>query len=179
MTIRPAPEALRPIRLVDPGRVERIEGIALSSHLRDADVSDRMADACEARLGEAGLEATIERRYDTTAHQAGAGLTAWATTSTGCVLGSDMAGARGRRSEWIGRRVAEALIEDLSTGATVDRHVADMLVPWATVAAGESIWIVPRQTDHLETSLGLAGELGARVAVAENRVEVTGLGLAP
>lgn len=177
LVVRPAEGPLRPIRLEDPGEVEEVEGLALSSHLAEAKVSDRMADACEERLAQAGLEARIDRVYDDAAAQAGAGLAVRATTTTGCVLGADMAGAPGRPSERIGRRVAGDLIEDLEAGATVDRHAADMLVPWAAIAAGESAWVAPRVTDHLETNLWLVGELGARVALEGRRVEVAGLGL--
>lgn len=177
LLVHPVPGTLRPIRLEDPGEVERIEGVAVSSRLLDAKVSDRMADACEARLAEAGHDAVVERVYDTSAEQAGAGLAVRATTTTGCVLGADLAGAPGRRSEWIGRRVADDLLEDLASGATVDRHAADMLVPWAAIAAGESAWIAPKVTDHLRTNLWLVGELGAQTAPAGNRVELTGLGL--
>lgn len=174
---RPVGGALGPIRLEARGEVEEIRGTALSSHLERARVSERMAEACEERLAEAGLEATIERVYDATARQAGAALAIRATTTTGCVFGADMAGAPGRPSERIGRRVAEDLIEDLRAGGTVDRHAADMLVPWAAIAGGESAWIAPDATDHLTTNLWLVGELGARAELTGRRVQVTGLGL--
>lgn len=177
LSVQPVEGPLRPIRMDDVGEVERVEGLSLSSHLGDAAVSDRMADACEERLARAGLEAAIERRYDTTARQAGACLAIRATTTKGCFLGADMAGAPGRRSEWIGRRVAEDLLGDLETGATVDRHVADMLVVWAAIAGGTSAWIAPEATGHLRTGLDLVRQFGARTRLEGRRVEVTGLGL--
>jgi RNA 3'-terminal phosphate cyclase (ATP) len=106
-------------------------------------------------------------------------MAVWATTTTGCRLGADGAGAPGRRSEWIGRRVAEDLIADLATGATTDRHAADMLVLWAALATGESRWLAPRATDHLTTNLWLMSELGARARLEGTWAVVEGLSLPP
>jgi RNA 3'-terminal phosphate cyclase (ATP) len=176
IVVRPAP-ALAPLEVDERGEVEIVRGIALSSHLEEARVSERMAETCEAQLREAGLEAVIERVHDTTSAQRGANLTAWAETSTGCRIGADRAGAPGRRSEAIGRRVAADLLADLATGATVDRHTGDMLVLFAAIANGESHWIVPRPTDHLATNLWLVERFGVSAALEGRRVTVRGLAL--
>lgn len=183
IVVRPAsrgdgskPPAVAPIRLDDRGAVEIVRGIALSSHLGDARVSDRMAEKCETRLREAGLRTAIERIYDTTSAQRGADFVAWAETSTGCRIGADRAGAPGRRSEEIGLRVAEDLLADLATGSTVDRHAADMLVLFAAIAEGESRWTVPRPTDHLATNLWLVEKFGVDARLEDREVRVQGLG---
>lgn len=179
LRVDPVEGPLHPIRLQDQGEVEAIEGIAVSSRLAEARVSDRMADACAERLAEAGFSCAIERRYDETSAQAGAGLTVWATTTTGCRIGADRAGAPGRRSEGIGRRVAQDLVDDLETGATTDRYAADMVVLWAALAAGESRWLTPHATDHLTTNLWLVSELGARARIDDHQAIVGGLALPP
>jgi RNA 3'-terminal phosphate cyclase (ATP) len=179
LRVTPTTERLSPVRLERRGEVSTVEGYAVSSRLELARVSDRMADACTEILADAGLGCAIERRYDDSSAQAGAGLAAWATTTTGCRLGADCAGAPGRRSEWIGRRVAEDLLADLSTGATTDRHAADMLVLWSALADGESRWLAPRATDHLTTNLWLASQLGVRARLEGTTAIVEGLGLAP
>lgn len=136
-----------------------------------------MALACQERLGRAGLRCDIARVDDTTALQAGAGLTIWATSSTGCVFGSDRAGAPRRTSEAIGRYVSETLLADLRSGATVDRHTADQLVPFAALASGTSRYVPPSRTDHLATNLWLASKFGARCAYDGRVVIIEGLGL--
>jgi len=45
------------------------------------------------------------------------------------------------------------LLEDLDSGATVDRHLADQLIPYAALAEGESRYLVPGLTDHVESNL--------------------------
>jgi RNA 3'-terminal phosphate cyclase (ATP) len=179
LRVEQATAPLRPVRLEDQGEIESVEGIATSSRLEAARVSDRMADACAEVLAEAGLPCEIERRYDDASAQAGAGLGVWATTSTGARIGADGAGAPGRPSEWIGRHVAEDLLADLAGGATTDRHAADMLVLWAALAKGESRWRAPAATDHLTTNLWLVSLFGAATRLDRTWAVVDGIGILP
>jgi RNA 3'-terminal phosphate cyclase (ATP) len=176
LRVRPARGALAPLDLLDPGEVRDVRGIALASHLAARRVSERMAHACEVALAEGGLACRIERVDDTTAAGSGAGLGVWATTSTGCRLGADRAGATRRSSEAIGRHVARALLEDLVCGASVDRHLADQLVPFACLADGTTRYRVPGESVHLATHLWLAERFGAGTRRDGARVEVRGIG---
>jgi RNA 3'-terminal phosphate cyclase (ATP) len=176
LKVTPVRPPLKALTLVEQGRVQQVSGIAFSSHLAEREVSERMARVCEQRLAEAGLPCRIERVSDTTAVHAGASLAVWAESATGCVLGADRAGALRRSSEAIGRFVAARLLEDLSTGATVDRHVADQLVLFAALADGTSRYVVPRQTEHLESNVWLAEQFGARGECHECEVTIEGLG---
>jgi RNA 3'-terminal phosphate cyclase (ATP) len=177
LRIDPARGALRPLALIEQGAVRSVRGIALSSHLAERQVSDRMARACEAELAAAGLACTVERRLDTLARHAGASLAVWAQSTTGCLLGADRAGAPRRSSEAIGHFVANSLLTDLAAGGTVDRHAADQLVLFGALAAGSSRYVAPALTDHLETNLWLAEQFGARVRCDRRQVEVNGTGL--
>jgi RNA 3'-terminal phosphate cyclase (ATP) len=178
LRVRPAAPELRALALDEPGNVRTLEGVAFASHLAERRVCERMAAACEARCAERRLPAPrIERVEDETALHPGASLALWATTSTGARLGADRAGAPRRSSEAIGRFVADALADDLASGATADRHLADQLVPFAALAAGATRFRAARATEHLETNLWLAERFGARVARSGSRVEVVGLGV--
>lgn len=179
LRVRPAAQGLAALELLDRGSVRTVRGIALASHLAERNVSERMARACEEMLAAEGLARAIERLDDATASQPGAGLAVWAETSTDCLLGADCAGAPRRSSEAIGRRVARALLEDLASGATVDRHLADQLVLFASLARGRTRYRVPRDSAHLRTNLWLAERFGARTERADRWVEIEGLGLRP
>lgn len=179
LLVEPVDAPLRPLRLEEQGAVERVEGIAVSSRLVHARVSDRMADACAESLAGAGLACSIERVYDDASAQAGAALAVWAVTSTGCRIGADGAGAPGRRSEWIGNHTAADLLADLASGATTDRHAADMLVLWASLASGESRWRAPRPTEHLATNLWLMTRLGAQTRLEGDWAVVEGISHPP
>jgi RNA 3'-terminal phosphate cyclase (ATP) len=177
LRLEPVKGGMRPLILTDQGRVASVRGIALSSHLADQEVSDRMADECSARLGEAGYDADIEAVYETSASQKGADLTAWAETDSGAIIGSDQAGKLGRRSEEIGQHVAAGILDDLKTGATVDRHVADQLIPFCAVADGASEYIIPSVTEHVETNLWLVERiLGVRTRLDGRHLRIEGVG---
>ena len=168
--------SVEPLKLHKQGKVKKVTGLALSSHLREQRVSQRMAEECQKILAESGYHAAIETLYDETAWQAGANLSLWAETDSGCLLGSDRAGKRGRSSEEIGRYVARNLLEDLKTGATVDRYLADQLIIYAALAVGATEYIVPCPTEHVDANLWLVEKLGARNKIEGNALHIEGIG---
>ncbi len=175
LRVRPARETLRALVLDTPGSVDEVRGLALASHLAERRVAERMASTCAAALAERGLRARIETANDTAASHSGASLAIWAESSSGCRFGSDRAGAPRRSSEAIGRFVAGTFVEDLTSGATTDRHLADQLVTFAALAQGDSVFSAPRISEHVESNLWLAELFGARVRRAGTRVEIAGL----
>jgi len=183
--VSPMKGPLKPLHLAEQGKVEEIRGIALSSLLEERSVSDRMVKKCRAELKARGYDPKLEILYDTRKNpsyrnpsiQAGACLAVWAKTATGCLIGSDMAGAPRRTAESIGTRVARNLLEDLDSGATVDRHLADQLVPFAALADGVSSYVIPGMTDHIEARLWLIEEiLGAKAEVKGRVLTIQGIG---
>lgn len=160
--------------------VTRVWGIALASHLAERRVGERMAEAAGTRLGKAGYRAEIEVRNDTTSLQRGAALALFADEGPAVRLGADQAGAVRRRAEAIGEHVAEQILEDVASGATVDRFTADQLVPFAAMARGESRFVTPAVTAHLSTSAWLAEIfLNARVGINGQQLIIQGVGVRP
>ncbi len=178
--LQPVRQRIKPITLVDQGNVTGIEGVALASHLKERKVSERMAEKCSEVLRSSGYKAQIEIINDTLALQRGAALAIYAKTSSGCIIGADRAGAPRRTSEQIGKYAAMSLIEDLATGATVDRYLADQLIFYAALADGVSQYRIPRLTEHIETNLWLVESvLGAKTKVNKNLVKIQGIGYHP
>jgi RNA 3'-terminal phosphate cyclase (ATP) len=178
--VEPVGEKLKPVSLPSQGEVTGIKGVALSSHLKERKVSQRMVKECKQVLKAKGYQADIEIIDDTSALQRGAVLALFAKTSSGCVIGADRAGEPRRTSEDIGQHVATSLMEDLSTGATVDRYLADQLIFYAALADGTSQYRIPRLTEHVETSLWLVETiLGARTEVEGKLVKIQGTGYSP
>jgi RNA 3'-terminal phosphate cyclase (ATP) len=186
LEVTPINGTLKSLRLTLQSRVTSVRGIALASLLSERRVSERMAVACRQVLAQRDWNPRIEVLNDTPEQpafddpsiQPGAALATWATTESGCILGADMAGARGRSAEAIGRETARALIEDVDSGGTVDRHLADQVIPFAALAEGTSTCLIPSMTDHVESRLWLIEKmLGARVEVEGNRLTIEGIGM--
>ena len=170
-------EKLKPLDLIDQGKILSLKGMALSSHLKEKRVSQRMAAECRRVLVSHGYEAEIEEIEDESSLQEGAALAIYAETSQGSRIGSDRAGRPGRSSESIGRYVAQTFVEDVRTGGAVDRYIADQLIIFAGLADGITRYSVPRITEHVETNLWLIEEfLGARTRVDDNVLEIEGIG---
>jgi len=170
---------LKPLSLTEQGDILSINGISLSSHLKEKKVSQRMAKECQKVLSSYGYKAAIEEIYDESSIQEGAALAICAETSSGSRIGSDRAGRPGRSSESIGRYVAQSLIEDVKTGAAVDRYLADQLVIYAGLAEGTTRYSVSRISEHVETNLWLVEKfLGARTRIRDNFLEIEGIGFA-
>ena len=181
----PMREPLKPLNIAASGRLAELRGIALSSMLKQRRVSERMADACNEVLRKEGYFAEIEVMNDTRESpaferpslQPGAALAVWARSDTGCLIGADMAGAPRRTAEFIGERTARMLLQDLDSGATVDRHLGDQVIPFAALAEGRSTFIVPHITDHVEARLWVAERiLKAGTQVRGQRVTIEGIG---
>jgi RNA 3'-terminal phosphate cyclase len=177
LTVTPLAEPLRVVVNEQPAPVTRVWGIALSSHLEERRVTQRMAEAAQEELATAGYEAEIELRQDTASLQSGAALALFADCGTTGRLGADQAGALRRRAESIGRHVARQLLDDLKSRATLDRFAADQIIPFAALASGESRFIIPAVTDHVLTGAWLAEIfLGARVRIDGRRLAIDGVG---
>jgi RNA 3'-terminal phosphate cyclase (ATP) len=173
----PATSTLQSLTLDKAGVVKKIWGIALASRLKERSVSDRMAETAKRVFGAAGYHADIQVLYDDNALQAGAGLAAFADLSGGARIGSDRAGAPRRSSEAIGKYVARQLLEDLQTGATLDRYASDQIIPLVALAAGESRFRIPRVSEHIESNAWLSREfLGSEIHVEGHELVVNGVG---
>jgi RNA 3'-terminal phosphate cyclase (ATP) len=160
---------LQPLRLEARGEPQRLCGRALASHLAQRRVSARMAGAAREVLAAQGLEATIDVEDDTTAAQPGAAFAVFAELAGGARFGADGAGAPGRPAERIGQRAAAQLLDDMASGATVDRHAADQLLIFTALAGGQSVYRAPAITDHVESAAWLATLfLGAEVDLGED-----------
>jgi len=186
--IGPLKSALRSLTLTRPGYFRAVKGIGLASLLHARKVSERMIGACQAVLQAEGCSTELEARYDEADRPAferpavapGACLAIWADAGAGGLIGADMAGARRRPAEHIGKQVARQFLADVATGATVDRHLADQLIPYAALAEGKTSYRIPRMTEHIESRLWLISEmLGAKWELEGSRLGIAGIGYRP
>ncbi|NGX63888.1 MAG: RNA 3'-terminal phosphate cyclase [Candidatus Anoxychlamydiales bacterium] len=182
LKINPIKNFIEPINLESQGQIKKIKTVALSSNLETQKVSERMAKSFQNEIDKMGINIKSETDliYDTSAHQKGASLTSWIETTTGCLIGMDVAGKIGRTSETIGKMVAKQLFEDFLSKSTVDRYTADQLIIYAALAKGTSKYIIPKMTEHIDTNLWLIQKfLNAKYEINNNMLTIYGIGYKP
>lgn len=163
-------ERLNAIKLVEPGKVTRISGLAHCVRLPEH-IATRMAHAASMALIKAGYSKV---NIKTESHEPsrdphfspGTGITLWAETERGAVLGASALGKLGKPAEQVGREAAESLVKQLRTGCAVDRHLTNQLIPYLALADGASEITSAELTSHALTNITLVEQvLGVKFEV--------------
>jgi RNA 3'-terminal phosphate cyclase (ATP) len=133
-------------------------------------VCERQASSAErvirSHFGDAEVRVELEPRSD--GFGPGSGLAVWSYTEKS-VLGADSLGEKGKRAEVVGEEAAVKLVEDLSTGAALDRFMSDMIIPFLALARGRSIVTGARLTLHALTNIEVV-----RLLVPEASIQYEG-----
>lgn len=169
------PRRLKPVEIPERGEVFRIRGkshcVRLPRH-----VAERQAAAAErvlsSRLGNLDIRVEVEHHDPSRDPHLGpgSGVTLWAETRYS-LLGADSLGARGKPAEVVGREAAEKLVEDLSRGTALDRHMSDMIIPFIAMADGVSTVTGARYSLHAYTNVWVVKQmLGVEIEV-EGRLD--------
>jgi len=170
---------LSPLQLTDCGKVKTIKGVAhcvkLPSH-----IARRMAHSASKILINAGYSEisikseTYERAQDSHLGPGG-GITLWAETENQAVIGTSALAKRGKPAEQVGRIAANDLIKQLETGASVDKHLTDQLIPYLALADGFSIIKSAELTLHALTNIALVEKIAGLKFVVEGDLKQTSL----
>jgi len=168
-----------------PGSISKIYGIshavALPRH-----VAERQAAAARKNLEEAKLPSPtidVEVVDDRRQLSPGSGIVLSAETQNGNILGSDALGERGRPAEEVGSTAGRILVEEVESGAMLDRHMGDMIIPYLVLARGRSEVSISRITQHTRTNVKVAEWFtGVRLDLEgeldhPGKLQVEGLGL--
>jgi len=134
------------IDLTEQGNLIQIKGISHASlDLQKAQVAERQAKAAKLMLNKLNCPIQIQSEYSQTL-STGSGITLWAIFSKDpdeidinnpIIIGADILGERGKRSEQIGKEAANKLSEEINSKAPVDQHLADNLIPFISIFKGK------------------------------------------
>ena len=151
--IAPCREFL-PLTLAAPGKLRRISGCSGVGNLPPG-IADRQRAAAQAaladRLGDSVRPAAIGL-LDAPGPGQGTFLFLRAETES-IPAGFTSLGARGKRAETVGSEAAEELSAHLATGAALDPHLADQVIPFLALSPEKSSFTTSRITRHLLTNL--------------------------
>jgi RNA 3'-terminal phosphate cyclase (ATP) len=122
-------------------------------------------------LGDVQIDVECNPHKTDPRHSPGSGISLSAVTSSDTRIGADAIGEKGKPAEKVGKEAADQLVEDLKSGMALDRHMADIIIPYLAVAKGLSTVTVSRLTLHTLTnikvteiltdvSFNIEGELG-------------------
>ncbi|MFC1742148.1 RNA 3'-terminal phosphate cyclase [Nanoarchaeota archaeon] len=148
------------ISLFEQGNLIQIKGVShASSDLEGANVAERQARAAKHLLTRLNVPVNIAAQYSET-FSTGSGITLWAVFSKAeddidvanpILLGADALGERGKRAEVVGEDAAKKLLSEIESGAAVDSHLADNLVPFVALFGGG--FKTSSLTDHTKTNV--------------------------
>jgi RNA 3'-terminal phosphate cyclase (ATP) len=143
----------------------RLAGLSAVSRL-PLTIAERQRARAEERLRAAGLDADIALERDETARGPGT-LVFLAARGR---AGFSALGRRGLPAEAVADAAVDALLAWRASGAAIDAHLADQLLPFLALARGPSRYTCPELTSHLRTVAWLVRQfLPVAVTLAEAR----------
>jgi RNA 3'-phosphate cyclase len=150
-----------PFDFSERGELREIKGLSIASqHLQKSRVAERQAEAAQSVLHRefprTSLE--IETHYADTL-SLGSAVVLWANCEK-TILGGDALGERGVPAEKVGEQAASALITEWRSGATLDRHMADQIIPFLALFGGR--FFCAELTDHIKTNIGVVERITGR-----------------
>ena len=105
-----------------------------------------------------GLDSRVEE-----AQSPGTAICIYSLKDSDTYIGADGFGERGKAAELVGRETASRFLKEYDSKASLDRHLADMVVPLLSLASGPSTFTTSSITQHLKTNLEIAEQVvGAR-----------------
>ncbi len=167
-------DAAPAIELFRQGTLMQIKGVSHASvDLVDSQVADRQASAAKHVLSGLGVPVNISAQYSDTL-STGSGITLWAIFSkvdddvdvlNPIRLGADALGERGKRAEIVGEDAAKKLLAEIKSGAAVDSHLADNLLPFVALFGGG--FKTSELTAHTKTNLYVVEQFLGKRLIAE------------
>jgi RNA 3'-terminal phosphate cyclase (ATP) len=159
LTVTPV-TTLKPITMEEFGSITEIKGISVCTFLEKQRVAERQTESAINVLTKLGYKTNIQVVNDqSNPIQKGSSLVLWTQTTKGAMLGADAIGERGKPSETVGKEAAKKFLKETEAEATVDIHLADMLVPYIALANGSSSYLTRKITDHIKTNIWLTEKI--------------------
>ncbi|MBI2130027.1 RNA 3'-terminal phosphate cyclase [Candidatus Woesearchaeota archaeon] len=124
------------IELTERGELIKIKGISnATKSLEKANVAERQSSAAKSLLKKYGCPIDILSEY-CDSYSDGSAIVLWAVFQN-AIIGADCLGERGKKAEIVGEEAAKKLAEEISSGAAVDEHLADNLIPFLGLFGGK------------------------------------------
>lgn len=139
-----------PLCLTQRGRARKVKGVSVASiFLRKRNVAERQRESALKVVGNFAEITEIEIEYSRSLNP-GSGITLCAVFENS-FIGADSLGERGKQAELVGKECGEKLIKAIKSGACLDEHAADQILPFIAIS-GEGEITVSKITKHCLTN---------------------------
>ena len=132
--------------------IESIKGLSICGNL-PSHIAERQAKSASNHIR--GSYPVKINNQTVSSLSPGSSVCLWSEGS-GVYLGSDSLGDRGKPAEKVGHEAAISILDQIQTGANVDKHTADHLILPCSLADGESTFKISEITLHTLTAIDLA-----------------------
>lgn len=161
---RKAKLPLKPLVLAEPGKPHHI---LLSSHSASLprEVSLNQASAARKELQALGAEIEEKISSEPERNTIGCGIDLIANFGH-TVMGANALGKKGKPATEVGNEAAQKLLKEVNSGAALDEHLADQLIPFMALADGYSELTCSSLSEHTLTNIFVTEKiLGVRFKV--------------
>lgn len=166
-----------PLHLIDRGPLVSIAGRAIAANL-PAHIPQRMADQARALLEHAAPRIDIETSCVRAACPGAAFFLA--ANYQNVRAGFSSVGRRGKTSEAVAEEAANALLFHNTSGAALDRHLADQVLVPLALTGRQSDFTCEAATSHLRTNAWVIEQFGlARVIFEQTEGKGVRVGIVP
>ena len=160
-TLHVEPGSLSPLERTERGALQRVEiRSTASTTLESVSVADRQATAALQHLPNDVESESVVEYVDSRSPGSVLDLVAVFEESR---AGFPVVGKRGKPAEEVGTDAAADLAGFRASDATVDRYLADQLLPFLALAGGRVS--VPQKTNHVDTQADLLRQFGYDVTI--------------
>jgi RNA 3'-terminal phosphate cyclase (ATP) len=151
LTIHPVGK-LQPFSAQEPQDFTEMSGIIHRANLPEH-ISTRIKHAAIKTAMKHNLRCTIQMEAAPSS-STGTGITLW-STSEQTILGSTVLGEKTLSAETIGETAANHLIQEITSGATLDRYAIDQILPYLVLVPKGSACLIRELSNHTQTNMWL------------------------
>lgn len=146
------PAKLKPFSLTERENLRKIIVVSgASDSLKEKKVAERQIAGVREILGK--LKLPTEEKIEYYQTQCPGSQVCLAASFENTIIGTDNLGKLGKRAEDVGKEAALELLNEQKTGACLDKHLTDQILPYLALASGKSQVTVSEVTRHCKTNI--------------------------
>jgi RNA 3'-phosphate cyclase len=164
------PTKLKPINLTERGEIKKILIISgASQSLKNKKVAERQIAGAKEVLGKLNLP--MEEKIEYYETQSPGSQICLIAEFENTIWGIDNLGKLGKRAEDVGKEAAIELLKEQKSGACLDKHSGDQILPYMALATGKSQVTVSEITKHCRTNIWVIEKfIKGRFEIKENLI---------